>query len=99
MLAIRRLLPAVYRVSGDSMSPTYRPGDTLLGRRRFTPKVGQVVVARHYGRPLIKRITRLEPSGVWLEGDNKAGSTDSRHFGALPYASLEAHIVARLGRG
>lgn len=111
----RRLLPlwplGVYRVAGDSMRPTYAPGDTLLGWRWFRPRAGQVVVAiGPHGRPVIKRVSRLvrapdAPVGsqaanipaVWLLGDNPAASTDSRHFGAIPRRQLVARIIARLG--
>ena len=80
------------------MLPTYRQDDLLLGLRWFTPKIGQVVVA-HTDRPLIKRITGLEPDRVWLRGDNPQASTDSRHFGAVPRSRLEAVIIARLASG
>jgi phage repressor protein C with HTH and peptisase S24 domain len=86
------------------MLPTYQPGDTLLGWRWFRPRAGQVVVARQAGRPLIKRVARLEPltsatpgGAVWLLGDNPAASTDSRHFGAVDRRALEARIILRLG--
>jgi nickel-type superoxide dismutase maturation protease len=87
---------AIYRVSGDSMLPTYRPGDTLLGLRWFMPKPGQVVVANHNGRPLIKRLANLGPGTITLVGDNPDHSTDSRHFGPLPAKRLEAKIIAKL---
>jgi phage repressor protein C with HTH and peptisase S24 domain len=77
------------------MLPVYRAGDTLLGWRWFRPRAGQVVVARH-DRLLIKRIRRLEGRQVWVEGDNAAASTDSRQFGPVDQASLEAVIIRRL---
>ncbi len=85
----------LYRVAGDSMLPTFRAGDTLVGWRWFRPQAGQVVVARR-DRLLIKRITRLEEGQVWLEGDNPAASTDSRHFGPVAARTLEARIIKRL---
>lgn len=87
----------LYRVEGDSMLPTYAPGQTLLGSTWFVPDTGQVVVADHFGRPLIKRIKQIKRGKVWLEGDNLAHSTDSRHFGPLPIGSLQARIILRLG--
>jgi hypothetical protein len=74
------------------MRPALESGDLLLGWRRGRPQVGQVVVARH-GRPLVKRVARLDVSGVWLEGDNPAASTDSRSFGYLDPVLVEAVIV------
>ena len=88
----------LYRVSGDSMAPTYRPGDLLLGRRWFRVRVGQVVVARTPERPLVKRIKAIDEAGVWLEGDNPAASTDSRQRGAFQLSDVEAVVVLRLDR-
>jgi phage repressor protein C with HTH and peptisase S24 domain len=87
----------IYRVAGESMLPTYRPGDTLLGLRWFSPRAGQVVVAMRGRRLLIKRIIKIEGSAIWLEGDNPGSSTDSRHFGPLTTTDLQACIIARPG--
>jgi nickel-type superoxide dismutase maturation protease len=86
----------LYRVVGDSMRPTYKPGDTLLGLRWFTPKPGQIVVAQT-GIPLIKRIIRFDGNQIWIEGDNRSASTDSRHFGPIAPDKLEAKIIFKLG--
>jgi nickel-type superoxide dismutase maturation protease len=95
---MRRHWPlGLYRVAGDSMRPAYAPGDLLLGWRWFRPRAGQVVVI-HRERPLVKRIKRVQAEAVWIEGDNAAASTDSRAFGPVPRAQLEAVIVARLSR-
>jgi phage repressor protein C with HTH and peptisase S24 domain len=87
----------IYRVAGESMLPTYQPGDTLLCLRWFSPRAGQVVVGMRGRLPLIKRIIKIEDSAVWLEGDNPGSSTDSRHFGPLAIADLQARIIVRLG--
>ena len=92
----RRRFPfGLYRVNGHSMHPTYSPGDTLLGLRWIRPKPGQVVVL-HRDKPLIKRIIRITPEGIWIEGDNPDYSTDSRQFGYVPSSSVEAVIVLKL---
>jgi nickel-type superoxide dismutase maturation protease len=92
----RRWWPlGLYRVAGDSMRPTYEPGATLVGWRWFRPRPGRVVVAWHE-RPLIKRIKQVNGQAVWLEGDNPGRSTDSRQFGPVTRADLEAVIVGQL---
>ncbi len=96
----RRLWPlGVYRVAGESMLPAYQPGDTLLGWRWFRARglrAGQVVVARQAGRPLIKRVAKTAAGHIWLAGDNPGRSTDSRHFGPVTPAQVEALILAKL---
>lgn len=81
------------------MLPHYRHGEYLLGLRWFRPRVGRVVIARHQdGKPLLKRIAKLDADRAWIMGDNVTASTDSRHFGPLRREQLEAAIIARLGR-
>jgi len=89
----------LYLVAGDSMLPTYRSGDLLLGGRWLRPRVGRTVVVLLRELPIIKRVVRREPGGYWIEGDNAAASTDSRSFGIVPASAVEAVIIARLARG
>lgn len=95
-LAARRLLDAV-EVRGASMSPTLLPGDRLIVVRA-SPRSGDVVLAadpRVRGRELIKRVARIDPTGVHLRGDNPAASTDARTFGPVPAADVEWRVVLR----
>jgi phage repressor protein C with HTH and peptisase S24 domain len=86
---------ALYRVAGDSMLPTYKPDDVLVGWRWFRPAAGQVVVVATDPR-IIKRITKTSLAKVWVEGDNPVHSVDSRHFGPVDIQKLEAKIIAKL---
>ena len=37
------------------------------------------------------------PQGhVWLQGDNYYNSTDSRHYGPVPYAVLRGRVVLKV---
>ena len=94
-----RLPIGLYRVEGDSMHPVYAAGDLLLGwRLTRRPGAHKVVVVRHDGRPLVKRLVAQDGNGLWVVGDNPLRSTDSRQFGALPQEALEAVIIARIAR-
>ena len=86
----------IYRVAGDSMMPTYRPGDTLLGWRWFSPRRGDIVVVNR-DRPIIKRVTHVNVEGVFIEGDNPRRSTDSRSFGRVRPGQIEAKILFKIG--
>jgi nickel-type superoxide dismutase maturation protease len=96
-------------VAERSMEPALHPGDWLLARRAIRdgrpPRVrpGQVVVARHPGRPellLVKRAARQEPGGWWLASDNPgAGAVDSRAFGPVPPGLIEGRVLLRYHRG
>ncbi len=102
--------PPLLRVSvaERSMEPALRPGDWLLVRRTRRIRVGQVVLARHPGRPemlIVKRAARRVEGdgevggGWWLESDNPdAGAVDSRRFGPVPAALIEGRILVRYRR-
>ena len=92
-------------VAERSMQPALHPGDWLLVRRTMVPgrtprlRAGQVVVARHPGRPgmlIVKRAARLDAAGWWLASDNPAaGAVDSRVFGAVPASLIEGRVLLR----
>ena len=92
-------------VAERSMEPALRPGDWLLVRRSLRAghpvriRPGQLVIARHPGRPgmlLVKRTGQREPSGWWLQSDNPAaGAVDSRAFGAVPDELIEGRVLVR----
>jgi nickel-type superoxide dismutase maturation protease len=86
-------------VAGESMAPTFRPGDCLLVRVGASVRSGDVVVARHPaidGMLLVKRAARREPGGWWVLSDNaEAGLDDSRSFGALPDSAIVGRVLVR----
>lgn len=85
-----------WAIAGESMLPTFTPGDWLLVERLrpgvTPPPAGAIVLVadpRDPSLPLLKRITRFDAEGkVWIEGDNPPHSTDSRHFGPVPVTSI-----------
>jgi len=95
-------------VAERSMEPALRPGDWLLVRRGLRPgrppriRPGRLVIARHPDRPdllLVKRVTRREQRGWWLESDNPgAGAVDSRHFGPVGPGQIEGRVLIRYWR-
>ncbi|HEY2551442.1 MAG TPA: nickel-type superoxide dismutase maturation protease [Streptosporangiaceae bacterium] len=92
-------------VAERSMEPSLRPGDWLIVRRRMRagepPQIrpGQIVVARHPGRPsmlIVKRAVRQQADGWWLESDNPgAGAVDSTRFGPVPPGLIEGTVLGR----
>jgi nickel-type superoxide dismutase maturation protease len=90
------------KVAERSMEPALHPGDWLLVRRTPHIRAGQVVLARHPGRPdmlIVKRAARRADGGWWLESDNPdAGAVDSRRFGPVPQALVEGKVLLRYWR-
>jgi phage repressor protein C with HTH and peptisase S24 domain len=84
-------------VRGRSMEPTLRDGDRLLVRYAVAPRVGRLAVVRLPGRPVgVKRLTRRERGGWWVERDNRAEGVDSWLVGAVPDSDVVAVVVCRL---
>ncbi len=109
-------------VEGESMQPTYAPGDWLMAQwsgfalrdTGYSPMkvlgnlfgnrvtVGDVVVVERPEYPgifYVKRISevREETNQIFVLSDNPEG-TDSREWGWLPVASVQAKIVSRVRR-
>lgn len=92
-----------YEVSGESMSPAFRPGDWLVARRhryrQRLPRRGDAVLLRDPEEPsriLLKRVVRTDLHGLaWVEGDNAGHSRDSRQFGPVPASALAGRVSFR----
>ncbi len=90
------------KVAERSMEPALRPGDWLLVRRSRRIRPGQVVLARHPGRPemlIVKRAARRVAGGWWLASDNPGvGAVDSRRFGPVPEVLIVGRVLGRYWR-
>jgi len=94
-------------VAGESMAPTFLPGDRLVVLARPfgpppMPPVDSVVAVtdpRNPFRTLVKRVVAVDPvtGGFEVGGDNPGASTDSRMFGPVPRSSLVGRVVYRYG--
>lgn len=74
-------------VQGQSMEPTLQTGDTLLCSTLKNPEIGDIVVIRPFlsvgEKYIIKRVTDIKDDKIFVEGDNKNNSYDSRNFGYI----------------
>ena len=88
------------------MAPTLAPGDWAMAVPLRSPRVGDVVIVEHPGRPgyeMVKRVRAapgdrvgerlLGPDEWWVEGDFAVASTDSRRFGPVNREELKAKLV------
>jgi signal peptidase I len=100
-----------YLVAGVSMEPTLAPGDRVLvslrAYRDRPPSTGDVVLVRlDDGAELVKRVVRVtgsrEAGGwVWVTGDNRVASLDSRRLGPIDLRQVVGRVAFRyapLGR-
>lgn len=62
------------------------------------PKVGDVIVFNHIVPPFIfcKRIKKIIHDEIWVEGENKKKSIDSRKFGFVALRNIIGKVVIKL---
>jgi SOS-response transcriptional repressor LexA len=76
------------------MQPTLYDGDVLLVRHGAVPRVGRLAVVRlPDGVVAVKRVTRREPGGWWVERDNPREGVDSWSVGAITHENVVAVVV------
>jgi nickel-type superoxide dismutase maturation protease len=90
----------IFRIEGDSMSPTLKEGDLVLINPQAELAVGDIVVAQHPFKKsvkIIKRIAEVLPGERYvLLSDNLEESADSRQFGAIPAKDIIGKAEARI---
>ncbi len=84
-------------VTGDSMRPALLPGDRVVILRTRLRSGDLVAVAdpRDQRRVMVKRMAGRSATGAWVLGDDAAVSTDSRHFGEVPWPLVLGRLVYR----
>lgn len=89
----------LYKVSGNSLSPEYQPGDYLLVA--LIPflfhrlNAGDVIVFKHplYGVMLKKVAAILPETGEVVVSGTQEDSVDSRRFGPISKASFIGKVI------
>lgn len=87
-------------VKENSMKPFLKNGDTIVALKYILkkPTVGDVVIFKHTTPPhiFIKRIIKILKGKVWVEGDNKKESIDSRKFGYIKRNQIFGRMVFKI---
>ncbi|MEB3273921.1 MAG: nickel-type superoxide dismutase maturation protease [Prochlorothrix sp.] len=92
-----------FQVAGASMLPGLRAGDEILVNPRSyrlrKPAIGEVVVLRSPRQPdlkMVKRVIAVADHGAcFVQGDNRAQSTDSWTFGWVEPDLILGRVTSR----
>lgn len=108
LFLLYKFLFPVICVSGDSMSPTYRDSERLIGRRVFFKKKCKIddIYVIHLKDTetespyfVIKRLKGIrtinDKTDYWFLGDNSEVSYDSRHYGYINSRRVVAKVIKR----
>lgn len=76
------------------MLPVLKPGhDVLVLCWFFKLKAGDLIVFKKSGKEMIKRIQSCNGRSIFVIGDNKKESTDSRNFGPVDRAQIIGKVL------
>lgn len=78
---LKKIKISIRRISGDSMTPLYQPGNLVLAVYPYRILVGDIVIFLHNNIEKIKRVENINENQAYVVGENKNSSTDSRSFG------------------
>ncbi len=87
-------------IKEKSMLPTFKEGESIIALRYLfsKPKVGDVVIFSHTTPPFLflKRIVKINKNKIWVEGDNKKVSIDSRKFGHVEVKNVIGKVLFKI---
>lgn len=85
----------LYKITGYSMAPSLKEGARVVTCTRWPLQLGDVVICRQpsTGRETVKRLVHISGDKYFVEGDNLAMSTDSRHFGPVRKHDIISRVM------
>jgi signal peptidase I len=96
-VSISNLPPLTWKQTLDHTLSPLSVGDVVVVNH---PARNSTVCKRIVGLPgdqVLNRGLLIVPDGhLWLEGDNPANSTDSRHYGTVPASLVVGRVLARI---
>ncbi len=86
----------IFKAADRSMEPAIKGGEYLIATGWFGKlKPGDIVVLEHPARriKIVKRISALSDNSVYVLGDNREMSEDSRSFGYVDRAAVAGKVI------
>ena len=74
------------------MYPYLKEGSIVLASNVLSVRKGSIIIFKHQGIHKIKRVDKLKNKSLFVTGINQAESTDSRDFGWIDMATIQAVV-------
>ncbi len=87
---------SLFRVSGHSMEPFLKEGSVVFTLSFFPIKISDVVVVKYDNKKLIKRVIEIKNGKMYLEGDNKKDSLDSKKIGWIDRENILGKVIFKI---
>jgi phage repressor protein C with HTH and peptisase S24 domain len=84
------------KISGPSMKPLLNHGQIAVFVKTLRVSPEEVVLCVIDTQEVVKKIIKIRPGEVWLEGVNSAGSTDSREYGWVSSKCVRGRLLLSL---
>ena len=93
------MLLSKIKVVGYSMQPALRHNQIVIASTIpfifQKPKVGDIVILQQ-DQCIIKRIAEVRENMIFIVGDNKKESTDSRNFGWISRGQILGKVILKI---
>lgn len=85
-----------FKVSGHSMEPFLKEGSVVLTSSIFPIKILDVIVVQYENKKMVKRIMEIKNGKVYVEGDNKKDSLDSKKIGWIDRKEIVGKVLFKI---
>ena len=76
------------------MFPALKPGQDILSFNwAYKPNIGDIVVIKVNEKEMVKRVQNVYDREVFVIGDNRTQSTDSRQFGSVNMNQIIGRMI------
>ena len=89
----------IYKIEGDSMSPSIENNSFILMKSFKEKKINKFFVFKHqiYGK-LIKKLVNIDSSNhFWFEGENQS-SISKKKVGPIKECDIEGQIIVSISK-
>ncbi|MBP9814746.1 MAG: S26 family signal peptidase [Candidatus Levybacteria bacterium] len=90
------MILGLFQITGHSMEPGLKKGDSVLALGIFSVKKGDVIIFQKDSKYFVKRVAEIMGNKVKVLGDNPEDSFDSRNFGEIEKDVIIGKVIKKI---